>query len=118
MQNFDDLLQMVAEDEVAVSFLEKLLDAAERYFDTVVKMEAKLKMAQVRLDGQAFLDLAVDVEQRRATTLDGLVLSTRIFLRYVQKKYGQKQPFDEKDCQAIASWAGGLLTSLFAERKR
>lgn len=123
----NDLFLLVARDEVATSLLECFLEAAERYFGTVVRMESRLKMARLRLEGEELRDLTQTLDRNRALAHDGLLASLHILNRYLFRQHGgdmpkggiySNDPDTIRDRAAVGDWAGELLCSLYQNRKR
>lgn len=127
LERFQEVIKIVAGDDIAVSLLEKLVDSAERYFGTVVKMEAKLKMARFRLEGEELRDLIETLDRNRRMAHEALISALHIFNRYSIKEFGSEMPIGGvfskspeaiRDRAAIGDWAGELLCALYANRKR
>ncbi|AJF08153.1 DUF3232 domain-containing protein [Geoalkalibacter subterraneus] len=127
LERFNKVVEVVAGDDVAVSLLEKLLDSAERYFGTVCKMEARLKMARFRLEGEELRDLTETLDRNRRMAHEALISNLHIFNRYALKEFGEdmpiggvfsKNPEAIRDRIAVGDWAGELLCALYVRRKR
>lgn len=126
LERYNEVVEIVSADDVAASLLEKLVESAERYFGSVVKMEARLKMARFRLDGEELRDLTETLDRNRRMAHEALISNLHIFNRYVIKEFGKdvpvggvfsKDPESIRDRVAIADWAGELLCALYANRK-
>lgn len=118
--------RLVAQDEVAVSLLEKLLASAENFFGKVVDMEARTITARLALDGTPLRELTEALEKNRALAHEALIADLRIFNRYLAKNHEDapvggifsKEPAVMDDPAAVADWAGELLLSIYQERRR
>jgi hypothetical protein len=127
MDRLEKVIRLAGDDELAMSLLEKLLDSAERYFGTVVKMEVRLKMAKFRLDGDEYRALVQTLDHNRHLAHEALLANLYTLNRYLFKEFGQdmpiggifsKDPEAIKDRAAVGDWAGDLLYALYANRKR
>lgn len=127
LERFNEVVKVIAGDEVAVSLLEKLVDSAERYFGNVCKMEARLKMARFRLEGEELRDLTETLDRNRRMAHEALISNLHIFNRYAIREFGEdmpiggvfsKSPDAIRDRIAIGDWAGELLCALYVNRKR
>lgn len=127
MERLEKVIRLAGEDEVAMSLLDKLLDSAERYFGTVVKMEARLKMARFRMDGDELRELVQTLDRNRHLAHEALLSNLHILNRYLFKEFGEEMPIGGifskdpeaiRDRAAVGDWAGELLYALYANRKR
>jgi len=120
------IVRLVAQDEVAVSLLEKLLASAESYFGKVVEMETRLKTARLRLEGEPLRELTEVLDKNRSLAHEALISDLHIFNRYLLKHYEDapvaglfnKPPEAIRDRIAVADWAGELLAAVFQNRRR
>lgn len=127
LSRFNQIIEIIKQDEVAISLLEKLVESAERYFGAVVNMETRLKTARFRMEGDQLRDFIQTLDRNRHQAHEALISNLHIFNRYAIKEYGEKVPvgglFSKppeaiRDRIAVADWAGELLYMLYSERKR
>jgi hypothetical protein len=127
MARLDEVLSVCGKDEVATSLLEKLLESAERYFQCVVSMERKVRLARFRLEGQDLRDLIQSLDTNRRLAHNTLIDNVAILNRYLFREFGgeipvggifSKDPEAIRDRAVIGDWAGELLYSLYYARKR
>jgi len=127
MARLDEVLSVCGKDEVATSLLEKLLESAERYFQCVVSMERKVRLARFRLEGQDLRDLIQSLDTTRRLAHNTLIDNVAILNRYLFREFGEeipvggifsKDPEAIRDRAVIGDWAGELLYSLYYARKR
>lgn len=127
LERFDLIVKIISSDEIACSLIDKLLNAAERYFCKVFEMESRLKIARLRLDGEELRDLTENMDKNRRYAHEALIADLHIFNRYILKEFAgevpvggifSKSPEAIHDRYAVADWAGDLLTSVYQNRKR
>ena len=127
LQRLDIIIRVIADDEVAHILLEKLLEKSESYFCRVFEMETRLKVARLRLEGDAMRDLTENLDKVRRYAHDALISDLHIFNRYIIKEYQDdvpvggifsKNPDAIRDRIAVADWAGELLAAVYQNRKR
>lgn len=127
LKRFEEIIDLVDGDEVALRLLEGLLEKAERYFSSVVKMESRLKMERFRLDPDQLRELTENLDQNRHMAHNALLSDLHILNRYLFKEFGKQVPvggiFSEspeaiRDRAAVGDWAGRLLYALYDSRKR
>ncbi|MFA7483902.1 MAG: DUF3232 domain-containing protein [Vulcanimicrobiota bacterium] len=127
LERFERIVRLAGEDSVAISLIEKLVESAERYFTTVTSMEARLKMARLRLEGEELRDLAETLDRNRRLAHNALIDNLTIANRYLLKEFGEeipvggifsKNPEAIRDRAAVGDWAGELLYALYTQRKR
>lgn len=127
LKRFEEVVNIIAEDEVAVSLTEKMLESAQRYFAKVVEMESRLKMARFRLEGEELRDLTQLLDKNRRMAHEALISNLHILNRYLVKEFGDEMPvgaiYSEdpesiRDRIAIGDWAGNLLFAIYQNRKR
>ena len=120
-------IRIINSDEVACSLLEKLLSSAEAYYCKVFEMEARLKIARLRLEGEELHELTENLGKNRHYSHEALISDLHIFNRFIVREYGDdvpvggifnKDPDDIRDRIAVADWAGELLTAVYQNRKR
>lgn len=130
MNRYNKVVQIIAQDEVAVRLLEGLIDAASRYFERVIQMENRLATAKFRLEGEELRSLTEDLDRSRRFAHEALISDLHIFNRYLVKEFGEElleeglaggifpRPEAIRDRIAIADWAGDLLCGIYQNRKR
>jgi hypothetical protein len=127
LESFEQIMQGIADDDEAVSLFDELLKAAECYFLSVVGMESRLKMAGLRLGGQAFQGLFETMHRRRSAAYDALVSARCAFNRHLSRRQGKEasssgtcfgDPKTTPESVAMDDWAGALLCTLYRGRKR
>ena len=127
MNRFNEIIELAGEDTIAMSLLEKLVESAERYFTCVTTMEARLKMARFRLEGEELRDLTQTLDGNRRLAHNAMLDNVAILNRYLFKTFGQETPIGGiyskapetiRDRAAVGDWAGELLYALYVNRKR
>lgn len=73
MIRFNQVAEMVSNDDVAVSLLNTLVDSSEKYFGAVVRMETRLKTARFRLEGEDLRELTSDLDRQRHYAHEALI---------------------------------------------
>lgn len=127
-QRFEQILRLIQGDDVSLSLLENLLESAERYFQTVVSMEHKVRLARLRLEGQNLRDFIHSLDTHRSLSHNTLLDNIAILNRYLFKKFGpdavpvggiySKDPESIRVRALVGDWAGELLYGLYLNRKR
>ena len=127
LKRFEQVVQIVSDDEIALSLLEKLLDKAEGYFCKVFEMETRLKLARFRMESDEFRSFATNLDQNRRLGHEALMADLHIFNRYVLKEFKEimpiggiysKDPETIRDRVAVGDWAGELLSAIYQNRPR
>jgi len=127
LERLDEIIRLSADDEVTCSLLEKLLASAETFFCTVIAMETRLKVARLRLDVEELRVLHNHLVDNRRRAHEALIADLHIFNRYVLKEFGNgiptggiysKSQESIENPDAIADWAGELLTAIYQNRRR
>lgn len=124
---FERIVRLVSDDDIAISLIEKLVESAQRYFTAVTTMEAKLKAARFRMEGDEIRELTETLDRNRHLAHNALLDNLRIANRYILKEFGEevpvgglysKSPESIQDRAAVGDWAGELLYALYSARKR
>lgn len=128
LERLEQILEIAKDDEVSLSLAEKLMESAERYFQSVVSMERKVKLAKYRLEGKDLRDLIQSLDTTRHLAHNALLDNVAILNRYLFKEYGidtvpaggvySEDPETIRDRAAVGDWAGKLLFGLYVNRKR
>ncbi|MEA3427792.1 MAG: DUF3232 domain-containing protein [Thermodesulfobacteriota bacterium] len=102
------------------------IDSSEKYFGAVVRMEARLKTARFRLEGEELRALTSDLDRQRHYAHEALISNLHIFNRYLLKEFDDvpvggiftENPEMIRDQIAVADWAGKLLCAIYNNRKQ
>ena len=127
LDRLEIIIRIINSDEVACSLLEKLLSSAEAYYCKVFEMEAMLKIARLRLEGEELHALTENLGKNRHYSHEALISDLHIFNRFIVREYGDDVPVGGifsmdpdaiYDRIAVADWTGELLTAVYQNRKR
>ena len=129
-QQIKELL-MEREDAKGLALLDELVVSAQRYIQSVVRMDLPQSL-QYRLETWEFQEQLQELDKARKISHDALIAQLRATNRYLFKNYqaGEEVPYGGVyslsphtlsptiDRFAVGEWAGYLILGLYEQRKK
>lgn len=118
-------LELIKDDNTAISLLEKLIESAVNYISSVIKMEHSYKKF-LEYQTEELKEESSHLDKQRTIAHNDLISSLQAFNRYIIKNYQEdvpvggifsKDPHAIHNRRAVGDWAMELISSIYARRK-